>query len=141
MTVGERIRQRRIDLGMTQEELARRAGYKSRSSINKIELSRDLPLHKIRKVAAALDMTPAELAGWEDEPQQTITTISNKIEAIDGGKDTFMEDFMKDEEFMEHIRLLYSLPREKRRSVYDTIKGLYYIDDMEHRKKGKGLEA
>lgn len=41
MTIGERIRNRRIELNMTQEELAKKAGYKSRSSINKIELSRD----------------------------------------------------------------------------------------------------
>ena len=39
MTVGERIAARRKDLNMTQEELARKLGYKSRSSVNKIELS------------------------------------------------------------------------------------------------------
>ena len=66
MTIGERIRERRIELGMTQEELAKKAGYKSRSSINKIELSRDLPLKKIAQVAQALSISPSELAGWDN---------------------------------------------------------------------------
>lgn len=38
MTIGQRIKVRREELNMSQEELAKRIGYKSRSSINKIEL-------------------------------------------------------------------------------------------------------
>lgn len=37
MPIGEKIRQRREELGMSQSELAREVGYKSRSSINKLE--------------------------------------------------------------------------------------------------------
>lgn len=65
MTIGERIKERRIELGMTQDELAKIVGYKSRSSINKIELSRDLPLKKVSLIAAALDTPPGYLMGWE----------------------------------------------------------------------------
>ena len=36
MTIGQRIKVRREELNMSQEELAKRIGYKSRSSINKI---------------------------------------------------------------------------------------------------------
>ena len=64
MNIGERIRQRRIELGMSQDELAKRCGYKSRSSINKIELSRDLPLKKAQQFADILDIPIAELCGW-----------------------------------------------------------------------------
>ena len=67
MTVGERIKQKRLELGLTQDELAKKAGYKSRSSINKIECSRDLPLSKVKKVASLLECSPAYLMGWEDE--------------------------------------------------------------------------
>ena len=38
MEVGELIKKRRIELGMSQDELARKVGYKSRSSVNKIEI-------------------------------------------------------------------------------------------------------
>ena len=64
MNIGERIRQRRIELGMSQDELAKRCGYKSRSSINKIELSRDLPLKKAQQFANILDIPIEELCGW-----------------------------------------------------------------------------
>jgi transcriptional regulator with XRE-family HTH domain len=67
MNVGERIKQKRIEMSLTQDELAKKVGYKSRSSINKIELSRDLPLPKIEKVAKALDCSPSYLMGWEDK--------------------------------------------------------------------------
>ena len=38
MELYKRIRKRREELGMSQEELAKKMGYKSRSSINKIEM-------------------------------------------------------------------------------------------------------
>ena len=38
MTIGQRVKIRREELGMSQEELAKKIGYKSKSSINKIEL-------------------------------------------------------------------------------------------------------
>jgi len=67
MTVGERIKQRRLELGLSQDELAKKVGYKSRSSINKIELSRNLPLKKVAEMARVLDTTPAFLMGWDDD--------------------------------------------------------------------------
>lgn len=66
MTVGDRIKQRRLELGLSQEELAKKVGYKSRSSINKIELARDLPLRKVELMAKALDTTPGYLMGWKE---------------------------------------------------------------------------
>lgn len=68
LTVGERIAARRKELNMTQEELAHKMGYKSKSSINKIELKwANVPLSKLERVAAALDCEPAYLMGWEEE--------------------------------------------------------------------------
>lgn len=67
MDIGQIIKQRREELGMSQEELARKAGYKSRSSINKIEVDgRGLPQSKITAIAKALRTTPASLMGWEE---------------------------------------------------------------------------
>ena len=70
MTVGEKIREARLKKGYTQTELAELLGYKSRSSINKIEVEgRDIPRSSVIKFAKALDVTPAYLMGWEDEPE------------------------------------------------------------------------
>ena len=69
MTVGERIAARRKELNMTQDELARKLGYKSRSSINKIEMEwANVPLSKLERVAAALECEAAYLMGWDEEP-------------------------------------------------------------------------
>ena len=67
MTIGERIRNRREQLNMSQDELAKKIGYKSRSSINKFETSRNLPLDKVELVAKALDCPPSYLMGWTDD--------------------------------------------------------------------------
>ena len=67
-TVGSRILQRRKELDLTQEELAKRMGYKSKSTINKIEMGiNDIPQSKIAKFAEVLATTPSFLMGWDDE--------------------------------------------------------------------------
>ena len=66
--IGERIRLRREQLGMTQDQLAQRAGYKSRTSINKIEAGvQSLTQPKIKPVADALMTTPDYIMSWDDE--------------------------------------------------------------------------
>ena len=65
MTIGERIKQRRNELNMSQDELAKKVGYKSRSSIQKIESARSLPITKVEKMAVALECKPSYLMGWE----------------------------------------------------------------------------
>lgn len=64
MTVGEKIKERRLELNLSQDELAKKVGYKSRSSIQKIEAARDLPLKKISIMAKALGVSEDYLAGW-----------------------------------------------------------------------------
>ena len=60
------IKEKRIALGMSQDELAQKTGYTSRSSIAKIEAGKvDLPQTKIKLFAEALNTTQAELTGWE----------------------------------------------------------------------------
>ena len=76
-TIGERIKARREELQLSQDELAKRLGYKSRSSINKIETdSRNLTQSKIKPIADALDTTPAYIMGWGEDAE-----IGEKIRA------------------------------------------------------------
>ena len=68
MTTGERIKKRRLELGLSQEELAHRLGNKSRASVCTVENDKeDLTTDRIRKYADALETTPAYLMGWEDD--------------------------------------------------------------------------
>lgn len=67
MELADRVKLRRHELDMSQDELARRMGYKSRSSINKIEMGRPVSQKIIVKLAESLNVTPAYLMGWEDD--------------------------------------------------------------------------
>lgn len=67
MELADRVRLRRIELGLSQEELAEKMGYSSRSSINKIEMGRPVSQKIILRLAKALDTTPAYLMGWDQE--------------------------------------------------------------------------
>lgn len=78
-TIGSRIRNRREELGLSQDELGKRLGYRSRSSINKIELDqRNLTQSKIKAIADALETTPAYIMGW-DEPDQKLNEENLKF--------------------------------------------------------------
>lgn len=68
--IGDKIRKRRIEIDMTQEELATKLGYKHKSSIAKIENGyNDVPQKKVVEFAHALKTTVAYLMGWEEEQQ------------------------------------------------------------------------
>lgn len=67
MTIGERVKFRRQQLGLTQEELAKRLGNSSRASICTVEKDReDLTTTRIAKLAKALETSPSWLMGWTD---------------------------------------------------------------------------
>lgn len=74
LEVGLRIRRLREERGMTQDELGRMIGFKSRSSINKIEMGeRSLTQSKIKAIADALRVSPLYIMGWDKpllKPQQ-----------------------------------------------------------------------
>lgn len=64
----ENIKKRRIELGMTQDELAKLTGYTDRSSIAKIESGKvDLTRSKILIFADVLKVSPADLMGWQPD--------------------------------------------------------------------------
>lgn len=78
--IGKNIMQRRKAMGMTQEELAKKMGYKSKSTINKIENgTNDIPQSKIAKFAEVLDTTPAYLMGWENKVEEKPVETANKL--------------------------------------------------------------
>ena len=78
-----RLRLRREELGLSQEELAQRMGYRSKSSITKLEKGiNDIPQSKVEELAAALQTTPAYLMGWEEQPEPKKPTIPPGFEPM-----------------------------------------------------------
>ncbi len=83
MTLGEKIKNARLKKGYSQTYLAEMLGYKSRSSINKIECGeRDVPKNIIEKLAGILEVTPAYLMGWEDNSREE-ETVENLMSRYD----------------------------------------------------------
>lgn len=67
------IKKAREERGMSQDELARLVGFKSRSSINKIELGiNDITQSKLVAIANALHTTPAALMGNDTQVEPPI---------------------------------------------------------------------
>ena len=73
MTIGQTIAKYREEIGLSQEELAHLLGYKSRSTINKIETGeRDVPRKMIAQLSIILNVSPLELLGEnEKSPSST----------------------------------------------------------------------
>ncbi len=80
--IGEIIKNRRIELGMTQDELAEKTGYKTRSSINKIEKGfNDLPRNKIELFSKALNVPQAFFLS-DDSTEMTLEDLCEKFSNI-----------------------------------------------------------
>lgn len=76
MTLGDRVKRKREELKLSQEELAEKMGYKSKTSIHKIEQNiTDLPLSKVEELSKVLRVTTSYLMGWEEEPTKPIDPI------------------------------------------------------------------
>ena len=107
MVLGNRIKQRREELRLSQEELAKKLGYKSRSTINKIEMGKnDITQHKIAAFAKALQTTPAYLMGWDDideETEKKNDTLSDIILTLNS-----------DDELLEIVQAITKLDGDKR---------------------------
>lgn len=109
MPLCQTIRRLRESLGLSQDELAKRLGYKSRSTIAKIESgSNDIPQSKIAAFAAALETTPAHLLGLDTPQPKTAAYTAEPIDtarrvpllgAIAAGSPLFAEEHI--EEYIE----------------------------------------
>lgn len=93
-TVGENILAIRKQLGWTQEELANKMGYKSKSTINKIEMGiNDIPQSKIVKFAKVLGVSPARLMGWEEDTSTNSNTLPNDERTLTEGEKVLLDLF------------------------------------------------
>lgn len=96
MTFGERVKIKRELLGLSQEELANKLGFKSRSSINKIEKDiNDVTQSVVVKLATALETTPAYLMGWEDEEVEIHTLAAHATEDLTEEEQEEVRQFVK----------------------------------------------
>lgn len=127
MTIGERVKAARERKGFTQDELAHKLGYKSRSSINKIEKERDIPRSMIVKLAEILDVTPAYLMGWDEEKKDksNISAIYKKsirmipvFESVSAGFGAYADD-----QILDYCPFIISSEKEAAETIAIRVSG------------------
>lgn len=79
MTIGERVKKRREELGLTQQELSNKMGYSNKSAISRIETcGNKISIKRVSSLADALNCTTAYLMGWEDIVFDDVSDNSKK---------------------------------------------------------------
>lgn len=105
MSVGQNIRKAREEKQMTQDELAKRMGYKSRSTIARIESGdNDVSQSKLKKFSEILDVSisflldgddPTNPASESDEPSPTLNERDKRD--IQKRLQNILDDMTKDD--------------------------------------------
>lgn len=84
---GMNLKKLRLEKGMSQEELAKKLGYKGRSAINKIETGvNDMPRDMVVRCAEVLGVSPLDLFFYEYLPDVDVHIPTQKdllIDALD----------------------------------------------------------
>ncbi len=112
MTTGQRIRERRKALKMSQTQLAEILGYSDKTAISKIELDiNELNLSKLKEFAKVLNTTSMYLAGFIDDHRP-----------LD-------ELRMTDREWNELNEILGKLTREEKMDLRDRLAHMIGDDD------------
>lgn len=109
MELYENIKKYRKERGLTQDELAKKAGYTDRSSIAKIEKGIvDLSQSKIKQFADIFGISPGDLIGWDDD--------TSKKEKTDIAVDIVIR-LGADKKFAECVEILNTLDDNQLSSV------------------------
>lgn len=118
MTTGERIKRRRLELGWSLRELAKRMGYANQSTISRIESGAiDIPQSKVVKFAEVMGTTVAYLMGWDKQIQ-----IEIKEEPLNMADLHF--EMIADKDLTEIYQDLKFLDATQRKIVKDLVRSL-----------------
>ena len=115
---GINLRRLRTQKGMSQEELAKKLGYKGRSAINKIETGvNDMPREMVVRCAEALGVSPLELFSYEELPDIEYLKFPTKQEML-------KELIFPDGQLKAVVDELKTLPENKFQQLLSYIKFL-----------------
>ncbi len=113
MTIGQRIKDRRIQLGLTVDELATIL-KKNRATVYRYESNEieKLPISILEPLSKALHTTPAYLMGWEDAEIKTEEDEKNAKVIIFEGGSMFDLDKLPDGTREDLTKIVQILPYE-----------------------------
>ena len=108
--LGKRIKERREHLNLSQEQLAKKMGYKDKSTISKIESGqRDLNQAKIQKFADILLTTTSYLMGWVDDPRNYAEILDSYGKEIPESCMPSLDEESRAREYLRHVQTEASL--------------------------------
>lgn len=118
MRIGERIKQRRLELGYTADALAKLLN-KNRATIYRYENGdiENMPIDVLEPLAKALNTTPAYLMGWQESHNSSTASHSTQT-----------EDYYLDAETAEYAEMLRTRP--EMRMLFSASRGISK-EDME----------
>ena len=106
MNIGEKIKNRRTELRLTLDDVARIAGV-GKATICRYEKGDivNIPSDRIERIAKALKCTPAFLMGWEEHPTDTTKLMALYDRLNDEGKRKLLDyadDLVQSKKYTEH---------------------------------------
>lgn len=111
MTIGEKIKQRRIELKWSQRDLAAKMEYSNHSTIGRIESGAvDIPQSRIVQFAEVLGVSVAYLMDWE-EVQKNNNAIADIVVRL-----------RTDDDFFNAVNRLKDLDSDKLSSLLTLLK-------------------
>lgn len=133
MNIGQRMKQRRIELGLSAEKLGDILG-KNRSTIYRYENGdiENMSIDMLEPIAAALHTTPAFLMGWDVEEIEAISSIQNDANTYDDAheaelKELFVE-FSKMNITAEELDFMKSIAASMTHESLSIFHKLYDLD-------------
>lgn len=128
MTKGQRIKQLREGMNMTQEELASRLNT-TKQTISKYEkdIVTNIPSDRIEAMATVLNTTPEDILGWKNEK----ITISEDVKKKTELANDIVIRMGSNAEFCELVKILYKLDTKKLSSIKNLLAN--FIEQWVHK--------
>ena len=84
MSIGQRIKERRLDLKMSQRDLASKLGYSDHTTLARIEGDKvNLSEPRIKQISNVLGVSIGHLMGWEENPEETGLYAASVLKDMD----------------------------------------------------------
>lgn len=129
--IGMRIKNRREELGITQEELALKSGYTSKSSIAHVESGRATPpIDKLLLISKCLNCSLIYLMGLDENPQSKEAQWFNMVEKLMDAENSAESKptYGLTKPAVEIIQLLKTLPENEQWKLVGRIEA--YVEGL-----------
>ena len=128
--IGRRVREARIAIGLTQDELAEKMGYTSRTTINKIEMGiNGVPKSKLSLLAEILNVDISYLLVGDNKKESALLTLTSK-----DGKVKTMQITDKQYDIMLRALNIFEIEKDADEKVASLLSEIYNISHVDLKK-------